>query len=317
MIKTTFALLCVVGVLGVRTARADDWVADVLDRGATRAVTATAPASTDSVLLDNVITGPSTAPVPVSPTAYAERSIAEFIGHFSGYEPTYVIAGPADPLAKFQFSFKYQLLSDDAPLAKKIPFLAGFNFGYTQLSLWQLDKRSAPFFDTNYEPEFLWSNEDVRLFKIPGVSQFGLQAGYGHDSNGRDGATSRSLNILFIRPIVTFGDPDHFHFLLAPKIYAYVASLDDNPDIAKYRGYVDIRATIGWKQGLELSALGRVGSDYNRGSVLLDLTYPIRDLLNRNLDLYLDAQYFYGYGESLLQYNQRRSEFRIGFALVR
>jgi outer membrane phospholipase A len=317
--KVFFAWLWVACALCPAVVKADDWAADVLNRG--QMIGQVAPSSeTDDepAEMDNLVTGPSTAPAPISPVNSPERSISEFIGHFSGYEPTYFVAGPANPLAKFQFSFMYRLLSEDSPLGKKVPFLTGFNFAYTQLSLWQVDKASAPFYDNNYQPEFFWSNEDIRLFQIPAVTQFGLQTGYGHDSNGEAGSTSRSLNILFLRPIVTFGDPNHFHLLLAPKIYGYIFSLSDNPGIRRYRGYCDFRATVGWRQGLELSALGRLGSSFRSGgSFQLDLSYPIRDLLDRNLDIYLDAQYFNGFGESLLEYNKRTQEFRIGFALVR
>lgn len=243
--------------------------------------------------------------------------LAEFLGHFSGYEPMYFLAGPADPLVKWQFSFKYRLLNEQAPLAKAVPALAGFHFGFTQMALWQIDKPSAPFFDLAFKPEFFWSDEDIQRIKIPGVSQLGLQAGFGHESNGTQGADSRELNILFARPIVTFGDPERFHVSLAPKIYGYVGYLYGNQDVARYRGYADYRAIIGWRQGAELSVIGRVGNHLNRGSVQLDLTYPLRNLLMNNLDVYLDAQYFYGYGESLLTYNKRSSTFRIGLGLVR
>src|SRR5436305_7022376 len=129
-------------------------------------------------LFDVPATQPATLPSEQPQTA-GQRTLAEFIGHFSGYEPMYFIAGPADPIAKFQVSFKYRILNPDAPLAQWCPPLAGLHFSYTQMSLWQLDKPSDPFFDTAYKPEFFWSNEDIQKFKIPGVSQFGFQGGFG------------------------------------------------------------------------------------------------------------------------------------------
>lgn len=271
------------------------------------------------MFLDTLLPGPGTQPATqplYQPISGNERSIAEFIGHFSAYEPIYFIAGPANPLAKFEFSFKYRLFNKEAPLSKEFPLLSGLHFSYSQISLWQLDKPSAPFYDTSYKPEFFYSNEDIKAIKLPGVSELGLQTGFGHESNGQGGTTSRGINILFFRPIFDFGDPEQFHFYVAPKLFLYLTD-DGNPDIAKYRGYCDLRTVIGWRQGLEFSVLGRLGSDYNRGSVQLDLTYPIRDLLKNNLDVYIDAQYFYGYGETLLGYNQRSQAFRIGFALAR
>ena len=39
--------------------------------------------------------------------------------------------------------------------------------------------------------------------------------------------------------------------------------------------------------------------------------------LTGNFSVYLQAQYFTGYGESLLQYKEKTSIFRAGFALYR
>lgn len=296
-------------------ARADDPASDLL-----RSLDPFAGPASRPLLADNVITGPpatraATQPVD-DPATGAQRSLAEFVGHFSPYDPTYFVAGPADPLVKFQFSFKYRIFNPASPLGK-VPVIGQLHFAYTQLSLWQLDKPSSPFFDTNYQPELFYSDEDVKWLTIPGVRPLGLQAGFGHDSNGQSGDTSRQVNLLFVRPILNFGDPDGFHFYVALKAYVYVGTVSENPDIARFRGYCDLRAVVGWRYGVELSALARWGSHYDRGAVTVDLTYPLRDLLYKNVDLYLDAQYFTGYGESLVEYNRRTDAFRIGIGLVR
>jgi len=271
------------------------------------------------MFMDAAAPAPATDPStqPLIQKNWAERSLSEFIGHFSAYEPMYFIAGPEKPVIKFQFSFKYRLFNEDAPLVKAVPLLGGLHFAYTQLCLWELDQPDDTFLDTNYMPEFFYSNEDIKAIHIPGVCELGLQTGYGHDSNGQSGSEHRSMNTLFFRPIVDFGDPEHFHFYIAPKLFVYIFSLSSNPDISKYRGYCDLRMAAGWRQGLELSFLGRIGSDYNRGSVQLDLSFPVRDLLYNNLDIYIDAQYFNGYDESLVTYNRRTQAFRIGLALTR
>ncbi len=128
---------------------------------------------------------------------------------------------------------------------------------------------------------------------------------------------SRSFNIAYVRPIVTLGDPAGLHLTFAPKVFAYVGGQEGNPDIEDYRGHADLRLTGGWRDGLEVSALGRVGDDWDKGSVQVDVTYPLRNLLGGNLDLYLDVQGFYGHGESLLEYRERTSAVRVGVAIVR
>ena len=239
-----------------------------------------------------------------------------FKEHISGYEPFYFIAGTKSPNAKFQISFMYQLLNEEGPLAAMVPALKGFNVAYTQTSLWDWNAPSAPFFDTSYKPEILYAWERVAGGQPPDWYQLDLQGGLKHESNGKDGADSRSMNIAYLRPTLTLGRDDGLQLTLQPRTWLYLGSLSDNPNLADYRGYADLRAIVGWKRGLQLSALGRMGKDANHGSLQLDLTYPMMKIFG-SFSLYLQAQYFTGYGESLLDYNQRSEAFRVGFALYR
>jgi len=239
-----------------------------------------------------------------------------FVQQIAPHEPMYFIAGSESPNAKFQISFKYQLLNEAGWLAQKAPALKGFNVAYTQTSLWDLSAPSAPFFDTSYKPAFLYSwdrvvgREDVDWFRLD------LQGGAQHESNGKGGVDSRSQNIIFFRPTLVFGRDDNFQLTLQPRAWGYVGGLSGNPDLDEYRGYFDLRAVVGWRRGLQLSALGRMGHEGNNSSAQFDLTYPMMKIVG-SFSLYLQAQYFTGYGESLLRYNQRSDVFRIGFALYR
>ncbi len=49
----------------------------------------------------------------------------------------------------------------------------------------------------------------------------------------------------------------------------------------------------------------------------MDLTYPLTKLLGGNVDLSLDAQYFIGYGDTILTYNKYTQVWRVGLSLVR
>jgi outer membrane phospholipase A len=186
---------------------------------------------------------------------------------------------------------------------------------YTQISLWDWNKASAPFFDSSYKPEFLYRYEGLLGKRKEDWFHLDLQTGIQHESNGKDGDNSRSLNIAYFRPTITVDITHQAQLTLIPRAWLYVGDTSDNPDIARYRGYADLRAMLTIR-GLQVSALGRFGEHGDRGSVQLDVTYPLMNLWN-NFSVYLHAQYFDGYGESLLEYNKRSSSVRLGFSLYR
>jgi len=245
--------------------------------------------------------------------------LEEFIQHFAPYEPMYFIGGWKAPQIKFQFSIRYRLFTPGGPLATKLPFLSGINFAYSQTSFWDWSDPNSPFFfDSSYRPEAFYFMNNVPGLNLPPGWQLGAQVGAGHESNGQKMPNHRSLNIAFARPIFTISEkPNGFFFTFAPKIYGYIGDLGLNQDIARYRGYADYRFVAGWRDGLQLATIARVGNHWDRGSAQFDLTYPLTKLLGGNMDLSIDAQYFIGYGESLLTYNRRTQVFRVGVALVR
>jgi phospholipase A1/A2 len=244
--------------------------------------------------------------------------LGEFISHFAPFEPMYFVGGTQAPNIKFQFSIRYRIFTPTGPLATAHPWLKGFNFGYTQTSFWDFSNPNQPFFyDSSYRPEFFYYLENAPFLKLPKDWQLGAQAGIGHESNGQRMPDHRSLNIIYFRPILTMTGKYNLFLTLAPKFYGYIGDLSLNPDIADYRGYCDFRIVAGQLDGLQLATIGRVGNHWNRGSAQFDLTYPLTKILHGNADVSIDAQWFDGYGDSLLTYNHRTSIFRIGLAVVR
>ena len=240
-----------------------------------------------------------------------------FKEHISGYQPFYFVAGPESPNARFQISFKYQLISNRGPFVQKVPALKGLHLAYTQTSAWDWSAPSAPFVDSSYKPEFFYGMDRIDGGRLGEGFRLDLQAGLQHESNGKNGMDSRSANTAYVEPTAVFGKEGGFQFTLKPRAWVYLGNLSDNPDIAKYLGYFGLRAIAGWEKGLQLSAIGRVGSSWNAGSLQLDATYPMFQLLAGNLALYFQVQYFYGYGETLLNYKERTSSIRFGFAIYR
>ena len=269
-----------------------------------------------------IATAAAQTPSTVAETAKEEPPNASdptrfFQTHFFPHEPFYFIAGVESPNAKFQISFKYQLFTGAGWLAEHIHPLTNFYLGYSQTSLWDWSTPSAPFFDSSYRPELLYWMPQIDQGKWADWFRLDLQGGVQHESNGRDEEDSRSLNIAYIKPRVVFGNPDGFQLALAPRAWVYVGDIVDNPDIKDYRGYFDLRAVIGWQKHAQLSATGRIGDDFDHGSLQLDLTYPLWKVPIVRSSLFFHVQYFIGYGESLLLYDKRGSSIRAGFALFR
>ena len=240
-----------------------------------------------------------------------------FLDDLSVHEPMYFLLGvdPGLDQSKFQFSFKYRLFNPDGYLAEKAPWVSGFHLGYTQRSVWDLKKDSKPFDDTSYMPEAFYLLPKIDL-NVDHISAFGIQGGFQHESNGKGDSDSRSTNYLYFKPIIGLHLTGPYFMKIAPKFYTYVYNEDkNNGDLADYRGYFDLQVGIMDSEGMALNShlwWARKGP-----SVELDLSYPMTRLLGKSLNFYLQAQYFNGYAETLIDYNKRHDAFRLGFAIVR
>lgn len=229
-------------------------------------------------------------------------------------EPMYFVVGGdgEDTTARFQLSFKYRLLDPDSLPVEWFPFLTGLHFGYTQTSLWDLGSDSAPFYDTSYRPSLFWQGTLSGKGMMPAL----LRTGFEHESNGKDGADSRSINTLFMQPAWFKTFSDGRSLLFAPKFYGYLDK-EDNPDIQRFRGYADWIARYGHEDGWLLTALLRQGTG-SHGSAQLDLSYPLRRPLFARTGGFLHLQLFKGYGESLLDYDLEQDwQARVGLSIVR
>lgn len=220
-------------------------------------------------------------------------------------EPMYIVAGPVGGWnAKFQFSLRYRVFD---------PLYVGF----TQTSLWDWEGESRPFYDTSYKPR-AWLGRD-RLWGTEGVWNLGGAVGAGHESNGKAGDDSRSVNIAFLRPRLRLDGRDGWRAEVEPMTYLYLEK-SDNPDIQRYRGYCDLTLAAVQEHGLKIAATLRKGADHRLevGSAQLDISYPLGQWLGGGDGPYLHLQGFTGYGESLLDYDKRHdSQIRLGFSIVR
>lgn len=257
---------------------------------------------------------PQTLPEAAPPPA--DRSAGNaFLANLSAYEPIYAVYGPGtNSEARIQISFKYQLFGTRRAEGLARSWRDGLYFAYTQRMFWDLGANSSPFRNVDYQPELFYMTRSATLSS--GVS-LGAQGGIRHESNGRDGAASRSVNSLYVAPMAAIPLGGGYSLTVAPRLSFFVGDTSDNPDIDRYRGHTALFMEVGEDHGLRLSTSTRFNLSSGKGALGVDLSYPLPRLLGGGPDFYLFGQSFVGYGENLLDYNRRTTRFRIGVALVR
>jgi phospholipase A1 len=218
----------------------------------------------------------------------------------------YEFTGSADRLdseeIKFQLAFQTKLADD----------LFGGNgdlwFGYTQVAFWQLfnGEISAPFRETNYEPEgylsFLVDRE------VLGLRLRNVNVGLVHQSNGRAEPLSRSWNRVFADLQLARGD-----FALSFKPWIRIKedpAEDNNPDIENYLGRYELRLLYHWRGHLFSGMLRNLFDSEHRLNSELAWSFPIARRL-RGL-----VQWYNGYGESLIDYNFNTHRIGVGVLLT-
>lgn len=259
-----------------------------------------------------------------------EKLIGSLVGGFVPYRPTYILPytyvdspnqNPTSPTlgeaeydaplkneeAKYQISFRVPLLTgmlDDSTTLW---------FGYTQKSFWQVYNTddSAPFRETNYEPEIFLRQRlgwDLGPGEITSAS-----IGFNHQSNGQSEPRSRSWNRIKGNISYAYG---RWLFMVnpwyrLPEDEDDEDSPDNNPDIEEYLGYAEYIAVYKWNGNHVLSTklLNNLQDDNNRTSVELSYSFPMGDTIKGYI------QYYNGYGESLIDYNERTHRIGIGIML--
>ena len=177
---------------------------------------------------------------------------------------------------------------------------------YTQQSNWQVynrGKKSAPFRNSDYAPE-LFLTQPVKANLPFGGKLRMLGVGYIHQSNGQSQPLSRSWNRIYAMAGMEWGK-----LSVIPRIWTRLDpenDKDDNPDIMHYMGYGDIRLAYQFNNKHTLSSTLRYSPRHGKGAVQLNYAFPIKG----NLKGYVQG--FYGYGESLIDYNHKQKGIGLG-----
>jgi phospholipase A1 len=189
--------------------------------------------------------------------------------------------------------------------------------GYSQQSYWQFfnSALSRPFRSTDYEPEVIY------VYPTDAQLPFGWRwrytgAGLVHQSNGQSDPLSRSWNRVYLMTGFERGN----EFSLSGRIWQRLhesPEQDNNPDITNYIGHGEVQAT--WNPDHKNTFVGTVRGtpNGNHGSVRLEWLRSLGDGKGNTFSgLRLHTSLFSGYGDSLIDYNRKRTVFTVGFSLV-
>lgn len=188
---------------------------------------------------------------------------------------------------------------------------------YSQQSHWQAfsSKLSSPFRNTDHEPEVFYVYPTD--FKLPGGMRWRYSGvGLVHHSNGQSEPLSRSWNRWYVMTGADLGSRMQLH-LKAWKRISESASSDDNPGIQNYWGRSE--AKLVWHPNndhtFRLVVRGTPGKGKGAGQVEW-LRAIGKEWSGGKSNLRLHVQLFSGYGESLIDYNVKRTALSVGFSLL-
>ena len=191
-------------------------------------------------------------------------------------------------------------------------------FGYTQQSYWQLFSPdiSRPFRTTDHEPEVMYVYPtDARL-------PFGWRwrysgAGLVHQSNGQSNPLSRSWNRVYLMTGMELDNRWNVHARIWKRLPESATS-DDNPGISDYIGRGEVKVFWNVDKDNTLGATVRHSlSGTGRGSARLEWLQTLgTGLGGGKSNLRLHTQLFSGYGDSMIDYNHKRTVLSLGLSLV-
>jgi len=227
---------------------------------------------------------------------------------------------------------KYQISLRADYITNWFGFAQMWTGAYTQTSYWQIFIDSAPFRETNYKPELFVT---IPFFhKADTIGLKGMSFGYKHNSNGqpvvddanrtrtngpKEGSRSRSWNRLYAKGYFQWG---HFYSEITAWYRFHEDFVtDDNPDLLDYIGQGEVE--LGYIHKKLLTRL-TVRPSFSKGHVSgeLEMSYPVP--LSDNVFFYLQAfsgfdfhGNFGGYGQSLIDYDQKVNQVGFGLSISR
>lgn len=227
--------------------------------------------------------------------------------YFTLYKDNYFIAGTTiggKPTAtnsdvKFQVSIAQRLTKST------LPFNTYLYLFYTQKCMWNVFENSMPMRDFNFNPGIGLAKHLFVKNRYVGKVTLMIE----HESNGRDGIESRSWNKVSLSSNI-FIDPN---FMVHGKVWIPIIDGQNNQDILYYSGIYQVGTTFttpNKRFGFALTMVKRKGWNFKYNTI-----WEVNYRLFKDENQFLFLQYYNGYGENLLDYNQYHSRLRIGLVI--
>lgn len=228
--------------------------------------------------------------------------------YFGLYKDNYFVVGTSignEWPSKTNSDVKFQISIAQRLTRATLPWNTYLYLFFSEKVLWNVFEKSMPMRDLNFNPGIGWSKPFFIKDRYVGKMTLILE----HESNGRDGDASRSWNKVSLSGSVLVSE----WLMVHSKFWIPIVDSDNNRDILRYSGI--------WQSGFEVSLkerkfifgatfVKRRGWNLNFNSIL-EFSWRIHKKSNQ----YFFVQYYNGYGECLLDYNQFHSRLRAGIVI--
>ncbi|MDE6648365.1 MAG: phospholipase A [Muribaculaceae bacterium] len=230
------------------------------------------------------------------------------IGPFFGlYKDNYFAVG-TDPFHKptgLNSGVKFQLSISQRLTNATLPWGTYLYLFFTEKVFWEVFKDSMPMSDLNFNPGIGWSKPFFVKDRYCGKLTLIVE----HESNGRDGEASRSWNKVSLAGSAFVTECLSVH----AKYWIPIVDGKYNQDLLKYSGIFQMGFqlnSLDHKFTLAATFVKRQGWNFN-WNTNIQLGWRI----HKDSNQYFFADFYNGYGEGLLDYNQFHNRLRIGILI--
>lgn len=226
--------------------------------------------------------------------------------YFSLFKDNYFVGGVplGEKIKASAADVKFQLSISHRLTKSVLPFDTYLFLQYTQKTIWSVLQESLPIKDMNFNPGIGIGRLIIHKNRYIGKAILMLE----HESNGKDSLSSRSWNKVSLGINLML----NHNFDAQLKLWIPIIDSDNNRDILRYNGLGHFGLNY-YNNNKRLHA--GLLTTWRTKSFSFNTQWELSFKLNKKENQYLFVQYYNGYGENLLDYNQYKSVIRMGFVI--